>query len=62
MENKTCCVTGHREIPTDKEGEIRQKLHSEVLQAINDGYNVFISGFADGADYEKQRVMRSISA
>jgi len=50
MENKTCCVTGHREIPTDKEGEIRQKLHSEVLQAINDGYNVFISGFADGAD------------
>jgi len=45
-----CCVTGHRDIPTDKENEVKQRLYDEILQAIHDGYNAFISGFADGAD------------
>ena len=47
---KTCCVTGHREIPAERAGRIRELLHQEILTAIADGYTHFISGFADGAD------------
>ena len=46
----TCCVTGHRDIPSNKVGEIQTKLRQEVLNAIVAGYTHFISGFAAGAD------------
>lgn len=46
----TCCVTGHRDIPADKIQPIRDRLHQELLQAIENGYTHFISGFAAGAD------------
>lgn len=47
---KTCMVTGHREIPVGKIEDIKAKLRSEVLLAIEDGFTNFISGFADGTD------------
>lgn len=47
---KTCCITGHREIPPDKMDILRQRLKQEVEQAIADGYTCFLSGFAEGAD------------
>lgn len=50
MEEKTCCVTGHRSIPSDQTEAVRQGLEQAVRQAIADGYNAFISGFADGVD------------
>lgn len=50
MEEKTCCVTGHRNIPSDQAEAVRQGLEQAVRQAITDGYNAFISGFADGVD------------
>lgn len=50
MEEKVCCVTGHRSIPSDQTGGLRQRLENAVCQAITDGYNAFISGFADGVD------------
>lgn len=50
MEEKTCCVTGHRSIPSDQTEAVRQGLEQAVHQAITDGYNAFISGFADGID------------
>ena len=50
MEEKTCCVTGHRNIPSDQAEAVRQGLEQAVRQAIADGYNAFISGFADGVD------------
>lgn len=50
MEEKTCCVTGHRNIPSDQAEAVRQGLEQAVRQAITDGYNAFISGFADGID------------
>ena len=50
MEEKTCCVTGHRSIPSDQTEVVRQGLEQAVRQAITDGYNAFISGFADGVD------------
>ena len=50
MEEKTCCVTGHRSIPSNQTESVRQGLEQVVRQAITDGYNAFISGFADGVD------------
>lgn len=50
MEEKNCCVTGHRSIPSDQAEAVRQGLAQAVRQAITDGYNAFISGFADGVD------------
>ena len=47
---KTCCVTGHRDIPTNKLEYVQDELKKEILQAINDGYTHFISGFAEGVD------------
>lgn len=50
MEGKTCCVTGHRSIPSDQTDAVRQGLEQAIRQAIADGYTAFISGFADGVD------------
>lgn len=50
MEERTCCVTGHRSIPNDQTDAVRQGLEQAVHQAIADGYTAFISGFADGVD------------
>lgn len=50
MNEKTCCVTGHRDIPEGRKSYVIQELQREVLAAIDEGYTRFISGFADGAD------------
>ena len=50
MDSKTCCVTGHRNIPANKINYVKHELHREIQEAIEDGYTRFISGFADGAD------------
>lgn len=47
---KTCCVTGHRDLPAGAEAKIRSELRQEILVAIENGYTHFISGFASGAD------------
>ena len=49
-EIKTCCVTGHRDIPAEQADRIRELLRQEILTAIGDGYTHFICGFAAGAD------------
>ena len=46
----TCCVTGHRDIPVEKISYVQDKLYQELLQAIQDGYTHFVSGFASGVD------------
>lgn len=50
MQIKSCCVTGHRDIPADQIDHVKQELRREILVAIEDGYNRFISGFAEGVD------------
>ena len=50
MEFKTCCVTGHRNIPMEKQETVEARLRREVSLAIEDGYNRFLSGFAEGTD------------
>lgn len=49
-EEKTCCVTGHREIPAEKIEFVKEALRKEVAAAIADGYTRFLSGFAAGVD------------
>ena len=50
MEEKTCCVTGHRDIPADETAHVKKALRREIEKAVNDGFTVFLSGFADGVD------------
>ena len=47
---KTCCFTGRRNIPLNRVEDIKKQLKSEIYKAIKDGYDCFISGFADGTD------------
>ena len=50
MIDKTVCFTGHRDIPADKAEYVRAELCKEIEAAIADGYEHFISGFAEGVD------------
>lgn len=47
---KTCCVTGHRDIPAEQTEHIKYALRREIIKAVSDGYTGFMTGFADGAD------------
>jgi len=50
MNTKTCCVTGHRTIEDSKIANIKKELRKHIMQAIDDDYTHFISGFAEGID------------
>lgn len=50
MNGRTCCVTGHREIPASQIAYVKQALRGEISLAIADGFTHFLSGFAEGAD------------
>ena len=50
MIEKTCCVTGHREIPSGKLAYVEAELRKAVVAAVDDGYTRFIHGVAAGAD------------
>ena len=50
MEGKTCCVTGHRDLPQKEIGRVKAALRREIDSAVADGFTRFMSGFADGVD------------
>ena len=50
MIEKTCCVTGRREIPVNRLAHVEKELRKAVIDAVDDGYTRFISGGAVGAD------------
>lgn len=50
MGAKACCVTGHRDIPAGKLDYVKEALQKEIMQAVEDGYTHFISGFEKGVD------------
>lgn len=50
MEGKTCCVTGHRDVPQKEINHIKGELQREVEKAVTDGFTCFMSGFAEGVD------------
>lgn len=46
-----CCFTGHRPEKLDhSESVVKEALEKEILKAISDGLNVFITGMARGVD------------
>ena len=48
---RRCCFTGHRpEKMTMTENQAIKELEIAIRQAIDDGFNVFISGMAPGVD------------
>ena len=50
MNGRTCCVTGHREIPAAETAFVKQALRKEVALAMEEGFTHFLSGMAEGAD------------
>ena len=41
MKGKTCCITGHRDIPPDKLSYVEEELRKAVKEAIEDGFTLF---------------------
>ena len=62
MIKRTCCVTGHRDIPENKRAYVEAELRKEILSAIEDGYTRFISGFAEGADLTFAAIVAELKA
>ena len=50
MRKKTCCVTGHRDLPQKEINYVKAALRREVDRAAADGYTCFMSGFGEGVD------------
>lgn len=49
-----CCFTGHRPDKLNiSEKAVIRALEKEIRIAIQDGYNVFLTGMAMGVDYGK---------
>ena len=54
--SKTCCVTGHRDLPAGRLPEITAALSAEIDRAIAEGFDSFFSGFAEGVDADGREV------
>ena len=51
MKEQTCCFTGHRNVPVDKQKEIIvARTEAKVRELIRGGYRCFITGGAVGYD------------
>lgn len=50
MRNKTCCFTGHRQLPEKYKDEIASKLENTIKLLIHSGYRYFGTGGALGFD------------
>lgn len=50
MIEKTCCFTGHRNIPVNQRSYIAERLENELIQQIKRGYMYFGAGGALGFD------------
>ena len=50
MQKKTCCVTGHRDLPQKEINRVKAALRKEIEKAVADGFTRFMSGFAEGVD------------
>ena len=44
MKGKTCCVTGHRDLPQNEINKIKTALAHEIDAAVTDGFTCFMSG------------------
>lgn len=47
---KTCCFTGHREIPSEDLAPLKKRLRKEIVSLIHNGVLYFGTGGARGFD------------
>ena len=52
MKVKTCCVTGHRDMPCEEIGSIKKALHKEIKKAVKDGFTP-IQGSCEGTKSQR---------
>lgn len=50
MKERTCCFTGHRNIPPLQSLQIAERLKTELIKLIDQGYLYFGAGGALGFD------------
>ena len=50
MQKKTCCVTGHRDLPQKEINHVKVTLRREIEKAVADGFICFMSGLGEGVD------------
>lgn len=50
MKAKTCCFTGHRDLPENRKAEITARLEKMIVSLIQSGYLYFGAGGALGFD------------
>lgn len=50
MKERTCCFTGHRKIPPLQSLQIAERLNTELIKLIDQGYLYFGAGGALGFD------------
>jgi len=50
MREKTCCFTGHRNIPKGEEAAVRARVREEALRQMERGIDTFLVGGAVGFD------------
>lgn len=46
MKKKTCCVTGHRDLPQNQINYVKAALLREIEKSVADGFTCFMSGVA----------------
>lgn len=62
MRSRTCCFTGHREVPFSDFQNIRSKTRDCVIALINEGYQFFGTGGALGFDTLAAQVVLELKA
>gem|GEM_PF-252240 len=60
--NRTCCVTGHRDISEEHLETVHLGLRREIDRAVAEGYTRFLSGFARGADLYFAQIVAELKA
>ena len=43
MKKKTCCVTGHRDLPQNQINYVKAALLREIEKSVADGFTCFMS-------------------
>ena len=60
MREKTCCFTGHRNIPKGEEAAVRARVREEVLLQMERGVDSFLVGGAVGFDMLAAEVLLAL--
>ena len=60
MEERTCCFTGHREIPQSHLPALQKKLEETIRELVSQGFTRFEAGGALGFDTLAENIVLRI--